>query len=234
MTLLQPLTEPGMKEKVREILTFVEGHIDALTPLYFTDADRETLRDNIAMWRWYLSHGYFKKPDQKLQKPPISWLYNIMVSHRAVTDLVSRLAAPAAKPTLPLQGDSEILMIKLSRIRSYVKEEPVPKTFYLAPDHPDKTDQMGIPFSVSSSRAAIKWRKRKDKARKAKESLVPKPKPELSEEERDKIAKKYLKEKNKQRADERKRRADAKKEAARRHEAAEREREKARRDRYGR
>ena len=218
------------KTEIREILSFVVDNIKALTPLHFDKEKRKTLRDDVKVWRFFLSHTFFDEPHEHLNKdkPPLSWLH-----HRSVKDLITLLAAPGVRESMDLKNGADILMLKLSRILSYTAPLSIPNTFYLPLGDPDKTDQYGIPFKDSLSRAAEKWRRRLSDEAAAKESLEPEEKPELTEKEKKAKTKAYLKNKNAQRAAERERRKLASDDADRRYEEEKRVDEKRRREKYG-
>lgn len=223
------------KEEVREILIFVTDHIEDLTPLHFDDKRKAQLTEYVSLWRWLISHGYYEKPNEHLNKdkPPIGWLHNLLVSHRSVTDLITLLAAPRVKQSADLKNGSDILMLKMSRILSYSTPQEIPETFYLPPSDPKKTDQEGIPWKKSKSKAAKKWWLRIRQEEKAREALRPKPKPVMTEKEAAEKTKTYLKHKNEQRAVEAKKRQDASDEADRRFEQEKADLAKRSKQRYG-
>ena len=222
--------EELQKEECREILTFLKDNIKNLTPLHFDTKRKEQLIEYVSIWRFLISHSYFEAPYEHLNKdkPPIGWLHNLLISHRDVPGLITLLAAPGVRQSMDLKNGADILMLKLSRITSYVTPPVIPKTFYLPPDDPKKTDQDGIPWKQSPSDAAKNWRFWKTKAKKEKESLLPKPKPVVTEEETEAKRKAHLKAKNKQRKAFKKDRDDAKKDADTRYEIAKRDEEKRR------
>jgi hypothetical protein len=223
------------KTEIRDILSFVVDNIKALTPLHFNKEKKTLLRDQVKIWRFFLSHTFFDEPfeDLNADKPPLSWLHNLLISHRSVKDLITLLAAPGVRESMDLKNGADILMLKLSRITSYTAPLSIPNTFYLPLGDPKKTDQYGIPFKDSLSRAAEKWRRRLSDEAAAKESLEPEEKPELTEAEKKKRTKAYLKIKNAQRAAERERRKLASDDADRRYEQEKREDEKRRKEKYG-
>ena len=218
------------KTEIREILSFVVDNIKALTPLHFDKEKRKTLRDDVKVWRFFLSHTFFDEPFEHLNKdkPPLSWLHNLLISHRSVKDLITLLAAPGVRESMDLKNGADILMLKMSRITSYTAPLHIPNTFYLPLGDPDKTDQYGVPFKDSLSRAAVKWRRRLSDEAAAKESLEPEEKPVMSEEEKKERTKAYLENKNAQREAERDRRQAASDDADRRYEQEKREEEKRR------
>ena len=194
---------------------------------------KKTLRDLVSVWRWYLSHGHFVAPDEHLNqdKPPIGWLHNLLVSHRSVASLITLLAAPGITGSHDLTNNAGVLMYKLGRILTYTTVPEIPETFYLPPSDPKKTDQDGVPWKQSTTGAAKKWRYRLKKEREDRESLLDKPKPEMSEDERVRKTKEYLRKKDKRRALVKKQRQDAVDDADRRYEidkAAEAKRRKKR------
>ena len=223
------------KTEIREILAFVKDNIRNLTPLHFDAKRKKVLREHVSVWRWYVSHGYFEEKDDPLNrdKPPISWLHNLLVSHRAVRYLITLLAAPGVTESFDLKNGADILMLKMSRILTYSTPQEIPSTFYLPPSDPKKTDQYGVPWAKSDSKAAKKWRIRLKSDAKARKSLQPKPKPVLSEQEARERAEEYLAVKNAQRKVERDRRDAAKEDADRRYEAEKREEEKRRLEKLG-
>lgn len=223
------------KTEIREILAFVVDNIKDLTPLHFDNERKKTLRDHTKIWRFFISHTFFDEPHAHLNKdkPPLSWLHNLLISHRSVKNLITLLAAPGVTESMDLKNGADILMLKMSRILSYTAPLHIPNTFYLPLGDPDKTDQYGVPFKDSLSRAAVKWRRRLSDEAAAKESLEPEEKPELTEAEKKAKTKAYLKTKNAQRAAERKRRKLASDDADRRYEEERRVEEKRRREKYG-
>ena len=171
--LVAPTTEEGMKESIRTTLTFLTEHMKDFTPMYTDAAYLKRIREYVAKWRWYLSHGYFKEPDNHLVKPPISWLYNLLVSHRSVNSLVSLLATPGLTPSTDAKNAADILMLKMNRITTYVEPLDIPSTFYLPPSDPKKTDQEGVPWAKSKSDAAKNFRKAHRTRQKELDSLKP-------------------------------------------------------------
>ena len=211
--LVAPITEESMKDNIRTILTFVSDNLKAFTPLYTDAAYKKKIRDHIATWRWYLSHGYWKdEEDRDRQKPPITWLYNLLIQHRSANSMVSLLATPGLTHNTDAKNAADLLMLKISRIDTYVEPVAIPPTFYLPPGDPKKTDQYGVPWAKSKSGAARKYRKTlKIRADEVK-SLEPKPKYTRTQQE----IKDYLKAKNGRREYERKTRAANDKELVRR------------------
>ena len=49
-----PHTDSGLKDGIREVLTFLESNVDNLTDIYFTQEDRDALRGQVRIWRWYI------------------------------------------------------------------------------------------------------------------------------------------------------------------------------------
>lgn len=223
------------KTEIREILSFVVDNIKDLTPLHFNKEKKKTLRDHVKVWRFFLSHTFFDEPFEDLNKdkPPLSWLHNLLISHRSVRDLITLLAAPGVRESMDLKNGADILMLKLRRITSYTAPLSIPNTFYLPLGDPKKTDQYGVPFKDSLSRAAVKWRRRLSDEAAARESLEPEEKVVMSEKERREKSKADLKAKNAQRAAERERRKLATDDADRRYEQEKREDEKRRKEKYG-
>ena len=208
------------KTEMREILAFVTDNIKNLTPLHFDKERKKELRKHVKIWRFYISHSYFEPPNEHLNedKPPFSWLHNLLVSHRAVNGLITLLAAPGVTESMDLKNGADILMLKMSRITSYVTAKEIPRTFYLPPGDPKKTDQYGVSWKTSKSSAAKKWRKRLSDEAAERESLRPELKPVLSEKETQERGERYLKVKNAQRKAEREKRQLAKEDADRRYE----------------
>lgn len=220
-------------EEMRTILGFLADNIKNLTPLHFDNKKKKALRDLVSVWRWYISHGYFEEPNEHINedKPPIGWLHNILMSYRSVSSLITLLAAPGIPGGSDVTNGAGVLMFKLGRILTYTTVPEIPKTFYLPPSDPKKTDQDGVPWKQSKTGAAKKWRYRLKKERSDRESLLPKPKPEMSEEERVRKTKEYLTKKDKRRAEVKKHRKEAEEDADRRYEidkAAEMKRRKKR------
>ena len=227
--------EELQKEECREILTFLKDNIKNLTPLHFDTKRKEQLIEYVSIWRFLISHSYFEAPYEHLNKdkPPIGWLHNLLVSHRDVPGLITLLAAPGVRQSMDLKNGADILMLKLSRITSYVTPPVIPKTFYLPPGDPKKTDQEGISWKKSPSDAAKNYRARLRSEAKAKESLLPKPKPVMTEKEAEAKRKAHLKKKNEKRAWERKKRQDAEIEADRKYEIEKQDIEKRRKRKSG-
>lgn len=222
-------------EEMRTILGFLADNIKNLTPLHFDKKSKKTLRDLVSIWRWYLSHGHFVAPNEHLNadKPPIGWLHNMLVSHRSVSSLITLLAAPGITGSHDLTNNAGVLMYKLGRVLTYTTVTDIPKTFYLSPSDPKKTDQDGVPWKHSKTGAAKKWRYRLKKEREDRESLLDKPKPEMSEEERARKTRQYLRKKDKRRAEVKKHRQDAEDDADRRHKLDQAEEKKRRKKRLG-
>lgn len=222
-------------EEMRTILGFLADNIKNLTSLHFDKKNKKTLRDLVSVWRWYLSHGHFVAPNEDLNqdKPPIGWLHNLLVSHRSVSSLITLLAAPGITGSHDLTNNAGVLMYKLGRVLTYTTVTDIPKTFYLPPSDPKKTDQDGVPWKQSKTGAAKKWRYRLKKEREDRESLLDKPKPEMSEEERVRKTKEYLRKKDERRAKVKKDRQDAEDDADRRHKLDQAEEKKRRKKRLG-
>ncbi len=222
-------------EEMRTILAFLADNIKNLTSLHFDKKIKTTLRGLVTIWRWYVSHGYFKPPHESLNadKPPIGWLHNLLVSHRSVSQLITLLAAPGVSGGSDVTNGSGVLRYKLGRILTYTTVPEIPKTFYLPPSDPKKTDQDGTPWKQSKSGAARKWRWRLKKEREDRESLLDKPKPEMSEEEKQRKRDAYLKKKNARRKADRKHRQDASDDADRRYKIDQAEEAKRRKKRLG-
>lgn len=220
MTLTLDERAEQQKTEMREILEFITDNIKNLTPLHFNKEQKKKLRKDVKIWRFYISHSYFESPNEHLNedKPPFSWLHNLLISHRSVTGLITLLAAPGVKESMDLKNGADILMLKMSRILSYVTAKDIPRTWYLPPGDPKKTDQYGVPWKQSKSKAAKKWRKRLSDEAAERESLRPEPKPVLSEREARERGERHLKEKNAQRKAERERRQSAREDADRRYE----------------
>ena len=209
------MNDEEMMSDIRQTLAFVTDNINNLTPLHFNAAKRKRIKEHITIWRWYLSHGYFEPPNEALNadKPPISWLYSLLVEPRAVKYLITLLAAPGVTDSSDLRNGADILMLKLSRIASYASQQPIPATFYLPDGDPKKTDQYGVLWGKSKAKAAVKYRKRLRQEKRDKESILPKPKPIMSEKERKAKTKAYLQHKNAQRKAEREKREALKSES---------------------
>ena len=227
--------EESQIEEMRTILAFLADNIKNLTPLHFDKKDKKALRGLVSIWRWYISHGYFEEPNESLNadKPPIGWLHNLLVSHRSMSMLVTLLAAPGVTGGSDVTNGAGILGYKIGRILTYTTVPEIPATFYLPPSDPKKTDQDGTPWKQSKTGAARKWRWRLKKEREDKESLLDKPKPAMSEEERVRKTKEHLKKKNKRRAEVKKHRQEAEDDADRRHKIAQDEEKKRRQKRLG-
>jgi hypothetical protein len=223
------------KTEIREILAFVVDNIKDLTPLHFNKEKRKILRDHVKIWRFFISHTFFDEANADLNadKPPLSWLHNLLISHRSLNNLITLLAAPGVTESMDLKNGADILMLKMSRILSYSAPLSIPNTFYLPLGDPDKTDQYGVPFKDSLSRAAVKWRRRLSDEAAARESLEPEEKVVMSEKEKREKSKADLKAKNAQRKAERDRRQAATDDADRRYEQEKREDEKRRKEKYG-
>ena len=67
-----------MKESIRANLKMIEENIDRFHPHALKFIDKKEVKKYIAIWRWYVSHDYFKdthpKPEGDHSKPPINWL----------------------------------------------------------------------------------------------------------------------------------------------------------------
>ena len=67
-----------MKESIRANLKMIEDNINRFHPHALKFIDKKEVKKYIAIWRWYVSHDYFKdthpKPEGDHSKPPINWL----------------------------------------------------------------------------------------------------------------------------------------------------------------
>jgi len=96
-------TEAEYVAKCREVLDFLDKNLSSLTPLHFNKKHRQQLKEHISVWRWYLSHSYFKAPNDDRNtpdtKPPVQYLYNLLFSGpRNVPALITLCAAGVDGP----------------------------------------------------------------------------------------------------------------------------------------
>ena len=207
----EPVTETpiekSQKEELRQILEHIDNCIPALTSLHFTDEEKEMLKQQISLWRWYISHGWFPKPFQEKNKPPLSWLLQQLKAFPNIWICVSKLAAPDMPDSLDLEQSAAVLKHQLRRITEYPGDPvPIPTTFFLPFSDPKKTDQSGIPWAKSECAAAKKWRKAQ--AKKAREFEKSHALPRVFHHTPEEVES-YLKLQKEQRIAELKKRADA-------------------------
>ena len=178
-----------MKDKIRENLKMLEDNLDNFNDFSLQFIDKKALKKLISIWRWYVSHDYFKEdhpqPKGICSKPPIGWL-NSQLQGLSVP-LHSDIAvciAPVVASSLKTEHAARRIMNRMNMIYGYVSPEDAMKDQQAHRDREDKKN---------------KDRLRATKARDDRKDNKKKRRDELLDKQGDKLTKKYLLEKNLQR-----------------------------------
>jgi hypothetical protein len=178
-----------MKEEIRENLKMLEDNLDNLNDYALQFIDKKVLKKLISIWRWYVSHDYFheKHPQPKgiCSKPPLGWLNSQLQGlsvplHRDIAECI----APVVQSALKTEHAARRIMNRLNMIYGYVSPEDAMKD---QQEHRDREAKK----QKDRLRAAKARDDRKDNKKKRRDELL--------DTQGDRLAKKYLADKNKQR-----------------------------------
>ena len=178
-----------MKEEIRDKLKMLEDNIDNFNDFSLQFIDKKALKKFISIWRWYVSHDYFneKHPQPKglCSKPPLGWLNSQLQGlsvplHRDIAECI----APVVDSSLKTEHAARRIMNRMNMIYGYVSVEDMKADQQAHRDAQDKKIKDRL-------RAAKARDDRKDNKRKRRDELIGK--------QGDKLTKKYLIAKNKQR-----------------------------------
>jgi len=181
-----------MKDKIRENLDMLYDNIDNFNDFALQWIDKKELRHYISIWRWYASHNNFKENHPQLEKgkskPSLGWLNSQLQGlsvplHRDIAECI----APKVESSLKTQHAAMRIMNRLPMIYAYVTNEDMKADQQAHRDREDKKTKDRL--------RAAKARVDRKAERKEKHRL-------LIETEGPKLGEKYLKAKDRQRADE--------------------------------
>ena len=121
-----------MKESIRANLKMIEENIDRFHPHALKFIDKKEVKKYIAIWRWYVSHSYFKdthpKPEGSHSKPPINWLDAQL---KGLTVPLSRDIGECIKPvvesSLMMEHAAHRIRNILTGIYRYISPEDIQK-----------------------------------------------------------------------------------------------------------
>ena len=117
-----------MIDKIRHNLLLLEDNLERFNAHSLQFVDVKEIKDLISIWRWYVSHGHFKKEWRKptgiASKPPMSWLSGQL---QGQTTPLSRdlglCVAPVPESSLMTEHAARRIMNRLKAIFGYVTPE---------------------------------------------------------------------------------------------------------------
>lgn len=178
-----------MKDRARTNLTMIEDNLPKFNSYSLQFLDKKYIRKMISVWRWFLSHNYFKeghpKPEGIASNPPISWMDTKLQGqsvplHRDIAECI----APVVQSSLKTEHSARRIMDRMNSILHYVSPEAIERD---QQEHRDREDK-----KVKDRVRAAKTRD--DRKKKKNDELLA-----LIEKDAERLAKKHLKAKNKQR-----------------------------------
>ena len=195
-----------MKESIRANLKMIEDNIDRFHPHALKFIDKKEVKKYIAIWRWYVSHDYFKdthpKPEGDHSKPPINWLDAQL---KGLTVPLSRDIGECIKPVV----ESSLLMEHAAhRIRNILTGI----YRYISPEDMKKNSERKYKEKVLDKLDA----KKRAEYEKARRDRIAAEKNKKTPEQMQKIADAYLKKKTQQRKEKAEERERKKAEASKR------------------
>lgn len=117
-----------MKDEIRTNLKMIEEHIPQFNDLSLRFIDKKKIRKLTSVWRWYVSHGYFKeghpKPEGIASNPPIGWLHAQLKGQTVpLARDIGRCIAPYIESSIMTEHAARRIMNRLGSITGYVTRE---------------------------------------------------------------------------------------------------------------
>jgi hypothetical protein len=117
-----------MKESIRKNLKMLEENLPMFNSHACQFIDKKVIKKFISIWRWYVSHGYFKEkhpqPKGLSSNPPIPWLNGQLIGQ--TTPLARDIGIciePVVSSAIQTEGAARRIMNRLNMIYGYVTEE---------------------------------------------------------------------------------------------------------------
>lgn len=185
-----------MKDRIRDNLKMLEDNIDNFNAYSLNWIDKDELRKWISVWRWYVSHTYFKKGDPQpvgiASNPPLSWLdAHLQGQTTPLARDIGKCIEPVVSSAIMTEHAARRIMNRLGIIIHYVSPEAAMQDRQAHWDAEDKTHK-------DRARAAKARADRKDER---KTRLA-----EHAEKHKDRLTKEWQKKKDKERKEYRERR----------------------------
>ena len=144
-----------MKEQIRTNLKLLEDNMPHFNDLSLQFIDKKKVRRHISVWRWFISHGYFKdghpRPEGIASNPPIEWLNSHLQGQTVpLTKDIGSCTTPHIQSGLMTEHAARRIMNRLGCITNYVSEEAAKQS---QQDHRDREDK-----KVKDRRRAAKTR----------------------------------------------------------------------------
>ena len=132
-----------MKDKIRTNLKMIEENLPRFNDLSSKFLNKKKIRKQISVWRWYISHGYFKdghpKPEGINSNPPISWLYSKLQGQTVpLARDIGTCISPVVESGLMTEQASLRIMDRLEQVYGYISTESALKS---QQDHRDREDK---------------------------------------------------------------------------------------------
>jgi hypothetical protein len=192
------------KESVRASLQMIEDHIGHFNEFSLRFIDPKELQEMISLWRWYISHDYFRKGDPKpefpFSNPPVPWLDGQLKG--TTTPLgkdIGICISPIIQSGIMTEHAARRIMDRLKKIYQYISQED--EKANAEKKYKEKVVDKMKTREHTKYVASLREKEREKKV--------------LEPEHIQKVTDEYLKTKKKQRKDARKQREQAEKESLR-------------------
>jgi hypothetical protein len=191
------------KDNIRDNLQMVENHIGQFNEFSLQFIDPKELQRLISLWRWYVSHDYFrqndKRPEFPFSNPPVPWLDGQLKG--TTTPLgkdIGICISPIIQSGLMTEHAARRIMDRLKAIYQYISPED--EKAYAEKKHKEKVEDKIKTKKHTEYVASLREKEREKR---------------YTPEYIQKIADDAMKLKNKQRAEAKKRHEEAKRESLR-------------------
>lgn len=198
-----------MKDRIRKNLELLEENLGRFNAHALQFVDVREIKALISTWRWFVSHGHFNpkgpQPEGIASKPPMSWLSGQLQGQTTpLSKDLGLCVAPVPESSLMTEHAARRIMSRLRAIFGYVTAED-------AKADQEATYKRKVTDKLSRAQAT-QWERDRRAREKAK-------KDELTPAQREKIAEKYRKNKDRQRRESREAAAAREKAAIEKHQA---------------
>ncbi len=117
-----------MKDMIRTNLKMLEDNLDHFNDYSLQFCDKKAIKRHISVWRWYVSHGYFKdehpQPEGIASNPPIPWLNGELIGRSTpIYRDIALCIEPVVNSSLMTEQAARRIMNRLSMIHAYVTPE---------------------------------------------------------------------------------------------------------------
>lgn len=179
-----------MKDRIRDNLKMLEDNMGHFNAHSLNWIDKDEMRKWMSVWRWYVSHGYFKKGDPKpvglASNPPLSWLdAHLNGQTTPLARDIGLCIEPKVSSSIMTEHAARRIMSRLALIVHYVTPEAIERDqqehraqedkkrkdrLRAAKARADRKDERKLKteqfIEKNADRLTKEWQKKKDKERK--------------------------------------------------------------------